>query len=65
MNWETYYNLPVPYKAWIIKRIEKEMKRSADAGNDIPHKGHHANDPQTRALLGKAHPNAPMKLRRF
>lgn len=65
MNWETYYSFPVLYKSWLIKRIEKEMKRASEQGNDLPHKGAHANDPHTRALLGKAHPHAPPKLRRF
>jgi len=65
MDWNTYYSFPVAYKKWLIKRIEKEINDAASKGNAIPHKGTHANDPETRALLGKTHPNPPMGLRRF
>jgi len=65
MDWNTYYNYPVAYKKWLIKRIDKEIEKAHKAQNDIPTKGAHHNSPGMRSMTGKAHPNAPAKLRRF
>jgi hypothetical protein len=64
MNWETYYNFPVAYKRWLIKRIETEIQKSNGKGN-IPSKAMHQNTPDARALTGKHRPIAPAKLQRF
>lgn len=64
MDWETYYNFPVAYKKWLIKRIEKEVQRAHGKG-DIPSKGMHQNTPDARALTGRSRPIAPAKLQRF
>lgn len=53
MSWETYYDFPVAYKHWLIKRIEKEINAKADKGNDIATKGFHHNQPDVRELTGK------------
>jgi len=53
MDWETYYNFPVSYKRWLIKRINDEISRAAGNKADIPSKGAHHNDPNIRAMAGK------------
>ncbi len=65
MNWETYYNFPVAYKRWLIKRIEKEIQKAGKSGKDIPSKAMHHNTPDARALTNKTRPVAPAKLQRF
>ena len=65
MDWNTYYNYPVAYKRWLIKRIETEISRSQEAKNDIPSRAMHHNTPDMRALTGKTRTNVPAKLQRF
>ena len=65
MNWETYYNFPVAYKRWLIKRIETEINKAHDAQKDIPSKGVHHNTPDARAITGKTRHQVPHKLQRF
>lgn len=69
MDYPTYYNLPLTYRKWLIQRIDKEIKRAADAnkegGSQIPSKGAHHNTPNVRAMSGKQRPIVPAKLRRF
>jgi hypothetical protein len=63
MSWPDFYSLPVAYKFWLIKRIEKEINQNAEAGQ--PGKGAHENVPSVRALMGKHRAHVPAKLRRF
>lgn len=65
MDWGTYMKFPVTYKRWLIKRIEKEINKAQEKGNDIPSKAMHHNTPDVRALTGKARPQVPAKLQRF
>lgn len=66
MDWNTYYNLPIAYKRWLIKRIEKEIQKSNSKGNsNIPSKAMHHNSPDARAIAGRGRPVAPAKLQRF
>ena len=65
MSWETYYNFPVAYKKWLIKRIEKEIQKAGKNNGNIPSKAMHHNTPDARALTGKTRPVAPSKLQRF
>ena len=65
MNWETYYNFPVSYKRWLIKRIETEIQKASKNNADIPSKAMHQNTPDARALAGKHRPVTPNKLMRF
>ena len=60
------YLLPVWQRIWFIKRINKEISRTADAndGNAVT-KGAHHNDPSTRAMMGRQRAHVPAKLRRF
>jgi hypothetical protein len=66
MDWCTYYNFPITYRRWIMSRLNKELKKAADAGEQqMPSKGAQHNDPALRQQMGKQHPHAPHKLRRF
>lgn len=65
MDWETYYNYPVMYKRWLVKRIEKEITKAHDAQSDIPSRAMHQNTPDARALAGRTRAQVPSKLTRF
>ena len=65
MDWNTYYNFPLVYKRWLIKRIEKEINKASEKGNDIPSKAMHHNTPDVRSLTGKYRSQVPSKLQRF
>lgn len=65
MDWNTYYNFPIAYKRWLIKRIEQEIQKAHDAQSDIPSKAVHHNTPDVRALTGKTRHQVPSKLTRF
>jgi len=66
MSWETYYNFPISYRRWTMKRLNDEIKKSQDRGEQsMPTKAAHHNDPSLRAAMGKHHPHAPQKLRKF
>lgn len=66
MSWETYYQFPISYRRWIMKRLNDEVKRSSEAGEQpMPSKGAQHNDPHTRSLMGKARPSVPHSLKRF
>jgi hypothetical protein len=67
MSWETYYNFPIAYRRWTMKRLNDEIKKSQEQGggnSDVPTHAAHHNDPSLRAMLGKHHVFAPPKLRR-
>lgn len=53
MDWNTYYNFPVAYRNWLVKRIEKEIIKSQEKQSDIPSKAPHHNSEDIRALTGK------------
>jgi hypothetical protein len=65
ITWREFYHMPVQYRYWLIGRIDKEIKKSADAGNDIPSKGAHHNTPDARAMTNKTRDMVPGRLRRF
>jgi hypothetical protein len=65
MDWNTYYNFPIAYKRWLIKRIETEITKSQESNSDIPSKAMHHNTPDVRALTGKYRSQVPAKLQRF
>lgn len=60
------YLLPVWQRIWFIKRINDEIKRTAEAndGNASSRAAHH-NDPSVRAMQGRSRAQVPAKLRRF
>ena len=58
------YNLPVAYKAWFIKRIQKELSRSQEDGG-AQSRALHQNTPDIRALQNKTRTETPSRLRRF
>lgn len=53
MSTDEYLRLPVMYKRWFIQRINTEIKKANEQGNDIPSKAVHDNSPDMRALTGK------------
>ena len=60
------YTLPIWQRHWFVERLKKELKASSGDGGDAPqNRGAHANDPSTRAMMGRHNPNAPARLRRF
>jgi len=69
MDFRTYYNMPVRYRRWLIERIDKEIRKAAEAnkagGSQIPSKGAHHNSPDIRAMAGKQRAQVPSRLRRF
>jgi len=58
------YNIPVEYKRWFIKRVEKELSQGKEDGTNQSKALQH-NTPDARALTGKARAQVPSKLRRF
>jgi hypothetical protein len=61
--WECY-NIPVQYRFWFIKRLNKELSRNSEKEN-TPSRAAHQNDAQTRALMGLNRGETPARLRRF
>ena len=59
------YRLPLWQRRWFIERINEEFKRAQDNGESAHSRAAHANDPQTRSMMGMARENPPAKLRRF
>lgn len=58
------YNIPVSYKHWFIKRLNKELSRGSDDGGGQS-RALHNNTPEVRALTGMARTESPSRLRRF
>ena len=58
------YNIPVEYKRWFIKRIERELNRGKEDGSTQSKALHHQTA-EARALTGKARAQVPSRLRRF
>ena len=58
------YNLPIWQRVWFMERMMKEIKSSSDSGASAS-RAAHANSSEERALMGRHHPNAPSRLRRF
>ena len=64
ISWETYYSWPVSYKRWYMKRLNKEMERARNNGEeDMVSKAAHHNDPDVRQMMGKR-PFVPHSLKR-
>lgn len=61
--WECY-NIPIQYRYWFIKRLNKELTRNSEKEN-TPSRAAHQNDPQTRSLMGLHRGETPARLRRF
>lgn len=66
MSWKEFYNFPIVYRRWIMKRLNDEIKRSSEAGEQpIPSKGAQHNDPHLRAMMNKSRAHVPHPLKRF
>lgn len=65
-SWESFGLGPVPvnYKQWFIKRIDREFKAHKDKGEPPP-RGAHNNSPEIRNLVNKTRDSVPSKLQRF
>ena len=60
------YMLPVWQRIWFIKRINKEIRKTADNNDgEAASRAAHHNDPTIRALQGRQRAQVPAKLRRF
>ena len=55
------YNIPIWVRVWMIKRLNEEIKKSGKNGN----RAAHANDAESRALMGRHRAQVPANLRRF
>ncbi len=64
-SWKDFYNFPIIYRRWLIKRINEEIQKAAEAQNGQTSKGLHDNTPDVRSLTNKSRPEVPAKLRRF
>jgi hypothetical protein len=58
------YIAPVWQRRWFIERLNKELKRAADAQSDAS-RAAHANSAEQRGLRGMSREQVPAKLRRF
>ena len=63
-TYEECYRLPVWQRIWFLERLQKEIKAANDAQSGAS-RAAHANDPETRALMGRHRAQVPSKLRRF
>jgi len=59
-TYDEAYRLPLWQREWFIKRINKEIKASQGQSHAPD-----TNNPETRALMGRARAQVPAKLRRF
>ena len=65
MSWADYYKFPIAYRRWLIKRINDEIAKAAEAQNGQTSKGFHNNTPDVREMTGKQRSLVPAKLQRF
>lgn len=56
--------LPINYRAWFIRRINEEFKKSNEKGDGASRGAHH-NTPDVRQLQGRSRDFVPANLRRF
>jgi hypothetical protein len=63
MDWVTFYNFPITYRRWLIKRINEEFEKASKDNKSPPSKAAHHSTPDIRALQGHARPQVPAKLR--
>ena len=64
MTWDVYYNWPITYRRWYIKRLNEEMERASKGGESQQvSKAPQHNDPGLRELQGKR-PFTPHNLKR-
>ena len=63
MDWWNFYNFPITYRRWLIKRLNEEFKKAKDNDQPPPSKAMHHNTEDIRALTGKARTQTPHKLR--
>ena len=63
-TFEEGYRLPVWQRIWFLERLQKELKAANDAQSGAS-RAAHANDAESRALMGRHRSQVPSKLRRF
>jgi hypothetical protein len=63
MDWVTFYNFPLTYRRWLIKRLNEEFEKASKEGKEPPSKAAHHNTPDIRSLQGKVRPQVPANLR--
>jgi len=62
-TWDSFPKLPVSYRRWFIKRLNKEMAQASENGGGA--RGAHNNMPDTRGLQGRVRPKVPSRLQRM
>ena len=58
------YNLPIWQRMWFLDRINKEIKQANEKQSGSS-RAAHGNNPEARAMMGRARSQVPSKLRRF
>jgi len=64
MSWSEFYHFPVPYRLWLIKRINQELDRTKQAGQ-VQSKALHDNTPDIRSMLGRQRTEVPSRHIKF
>jgi hypothetical protein len=59
------YRLPLWQRKWFIDRINKEFTRANESGEQSMSRAAHANDPESRSMMGMSRAQSPARLRRF
>ena len=63
-TFEECYRLPVWQRIWFLERLNKEIKAANEAQSGAS-RAAHANDSESRALMGRGRSQVPSRLRRF
>jgi len=63
-SYKECYHLPVQYRAWFLRRLGEEIRKSNE-GQGGQTRGAHDNTPDARAMMERSRSQVPAKLRRF
>ncbi len=59
------YRLPLWQRQWFVERLNKEFTKSNENGDPAMSRAAHANDAESRAMMGMSRTQSPARLRRF
>jgi len=59
------YRLPLWQRTWFVDRLNKEFNKANENGEPAMSRAAHANDPESRSMMGMARGHSPARLRRF
>lgn len=64
-TWDNAQGLPIEYRHWFIKRINKEITKTSDGGNAQPRsRAFNHNTPESNAMQNKPRTYTPARLNR-